>query len=230
MSTAAQRMHEHVWPEIEAMMSNDAHFRLVLQARQLTKKFNGPTAKLLQDGYLTLQMVAIRRLCDKRSDVYSLRRALMEASLFAVFEKNLREIKKLKHRIFEENRNASHLRENEAESLQNVPSAQPALLRGIQLIEQVLNCLRCDRHRHSVHTNTVLVKNDRDEGCSDPDKSSSFSARVAPSVAVKCPLFLLENELRLQMIFTGEKTFSPSRPKAVSPSSFFSENSEVLRA
>src|ERR1700730_1777818 len=72
MSTASKLMHEHVWPEIEAMMWNDAHFRLVDHARQLTGKFNGPTAKLLQDGYLTLQMVAIRRLCDKREDVYSL--------------------------------------------------------------------------------------------------------------------------------------------------------------
>ena len=68
-----------MWPEIEAMMFNDANFRLVLEARRLTKKFNGPTAKLLQDGYLTSQMVTIRRLCDKRSDVYSLSGALMES-------------------------------------------------------------------------------------------------------------------------------------------------------
>jgi hypothetical protein len=72
-------MRDHVWPEIQAMMLNDAHFRLVLTARQLTGKFNGPTAKLLQDGYLTYQMVAIRRLCDKRDDVISLRKALEEA-------------------------------------------------------------------------------------------------------------------------------------------------------
>jgi hypothetical protein len=56
-----------------------SNFRLVLSARQLTNKFNGPTAQLLQDGYLTYQMVAIRRLCDRRDDVISLRRALMEA-------------------------------------------------------------------------------------------------------------------------------------------------------
>jgi hypothetical protein len=72
-------MRDYVWPEIQAMMLNDAHFRLVLTARELTGKFNGPTAKLLQDGYLTYQTVAIRRLCDKRTDVISLRRALMEA-------------------------------------------------------------------------------------------------------------------------------------------------------
>ena len=51
-------MRDYVWPEIQAMMLNDAHFRLVLTARELTGKFNGPTAKLLQDGYLTYQMVA----------------------------------------------------------------------------------------------------------------------------------------------------------------------------
>jgi hypothetical protein len=78
-STATEWMRDYVWPEIQAMMLNDAHFRLVLTARELTGKFNGPTAKLLQDGYLTYQMVAIRRLFDKRTDVISLRRALMEA-------------------------------------------------------------------------------------------------------------------------------------------------------
>ena len=70
-------MKDHVWPEIEAMILNDAHFRLVLSATQLTGKFNGPTAKLLQDGYLTYQMVTIRRLCDIDSKVISLRRALV---------------------------------------------------------------------------------------------------------------------------------------------------------
>jgi hypothetical protein len=78
-STATDWMKDRVWPEIEAMMLNDAHFRLFLTARQLTGKFNGPTAKLLQDGYLTFQMVAIRRICDKRDDVISLVRALIEA-------------------------------------------------------------------------------------------------------------------------------------------------------
>jgi hypothetical protein len=56
MSIASDWMRDSVRPEIEAMMLNDAHFRLVLSARRLTGKFNGPTAKLLQDGYLTYQM------------------------------------------------------------------------------------------------------------------------------------------------------------------------------
>jgi hypothetical protein len=79
MSIASDIMHHYVWPEIEAMMSNDAHFRLVLHARHLTKEFSGPTAKLLQDGFLTFQMTAIRRLCDKRGDVFSLQGALLES-------------------------------------------------------------------------------------------------------------------------------------------------------
>ena len=35
--------------------------------------------------------------------------------------------------------------------------------------------------------------------------------------------FLWRKNSRLRIIFAGEKTFSPSSPKAVSPSSFFSE-------
>ena len=79
MSTATEWMREYVWPEIQAMMLNDANFRLVLTARQLTQTFNGPTANLIQDGYLTYQMVAIRRVCDNDRKVISLRRTLMEA-------------------------------------------------------------------------------------------------------------------------------------------------------
>jgi len=75
MSTATKWMKDHVWPEIEAMILNDTHFRMVLSARQLTGKLDGPTAKLLQNGYLTYHMVSIRRLCDIDSKVISVRRA-----------------------------------------------------------------------------------------------------------------------------------------------------------
>jgi hypothetical protein len=43
--------------------------------------------------------------------------------------------------------------------------------------------------------------------------------KVLPFVAVEMSLSL-EKELRLRIIFAGEKTFSPSSPKAVSPPSF----------
>jgi len=63
------------------MMWHDAHFRLVLTARQLTGNLKGPTGKLIDDGYLTYQMVTIRRLCDKdkHDDVFSLRKVLKKA-------------------------------------------------------------------------------------------------------------------------------------------------------
>jgi hypothetical protein len=63
-SAAAGWMRDSVWPEIQTMMLNDAHFRLVLTARRLTGKLKGPTGKLIDDGYVTFQMVTIRRLCD----------------------------------------------------------------------------------------------------------------------------------------------------------------------
>jgi hypothetical protein len=58
------------------MMSDDAYFKLMGHARQLTGEFNGPIARLIEVGYVTSQTIAIRRLCDKRQDVISLRRVL----------------------------------------------------------------------------------------------------------------------------------------------------------
>jgi hypothetical protein len=49
------------------------------RARELTGTFNGPIAELIQTGYLAFQTVAIRRLCDKRRNVISLRRVLEES-------------------------------------------------------------------------------------------------------------------------------------------------------
>src|SRR5690348_1873314 len=79
MSTATERMRQYVWPEIQAMMLNHAHSLLLWTAAQVTEKFRGPTARLLQEGYLTYQIVSIRRLCDKSDDVYSLHAALEQA-------------------------------------------------------------------------------------------------------------------------------------------------------
>jgi hypothetical protein len=71
-------MDKEVWPQIWKILANDAHFRVFEQARLITGKFNGQISQLIHDGYLTFQMVAIRRLCDDRKDVISLRRALTE--------------------------------------------------------------------------------------------------------------------------------------------------------
>jgi hypothetical protein len=49
-------------------------------------------------------------------------------------------------------------------------------------------------------------------------QTPQLQRKVVPLVAVEMS-FSLEKELRLRIIFAGEKTFSPSSPKAVSPSS-----------
>ena len=67
-----------IWEQIWSMMFNDAYFRVFEQARQITGQFNGTFTAVIHDSYLTFQMVAIRRLCDGRTDVISLRRALLE--------------------------------------------------------------------------------------------------------------------------------------------------------
>ena len=63
------------------MLVHDAYFKLTGYARQLTGTFNGAVAGLIYAGYLTSQMVAIRRLCDKRRDVISLRRSHLQRGL-----------------------------------------------------------------------------------------------------------------------------------------------------
>ena len=72
-------LDDHIWPEIRTMMLNDAYFKLIGRVRELTGKFNGPAAGLIEVGYVASQTLAIRRLCDGGRDVISLRRALMEA-------------------------------------------------------------------------------------------------------------------------------------------------------
>ena len=78
-SVVSDWMDKQIWPQIYAMIVNDAYFRVFEQAREITGKFNGHIAQLVHDGYLTSQMVDIRRLCDKRDDVVSLWRALIQA-------------------------------------------------------------------------------------------------------------------------------------------------------
>ena len=52
--------------------------------------------------------------------------------------------------------------------------------------------------------------------------NTQLQRKVVPFVAVEMS-FSLEKELRPRIIFAGEKTFSPSSPKAVSRSSFLGE-------
>jgi hypothetical protein len=72
-------MDKQIWPQIWKMMLDDAYFKLLGRARELTGKLNGPVAQIILDGYLTFQTVAIRHLCDPRRDVISLHRAITEA-------------------------------------------------------------------------------------------------------------------------------------------------------
>ncbi len=78
-------LDEHIWPQIQTMICNDASFKLMGEARQLTGEFNGPIAKLIEIGYLTSQMLTIRRLCDDGRTVISLRRVLIEAKASSDF-------------------------------------------------------------------------------------------------------------------------------------------------
>ncbi len=71
-------LDQQIWPQIQTMMLNDAYFRLMGCAREITGQFNGPIASLIEMGYITSQIVAIRRLCDPKRDVISLRRLLIE--------------------------------------------------------------------------------------------------------------------------------------------------------
>jgi hypothetical protein len=77
-SVVPEWMDKQIWPQIWSMIVNDAYFRVFEQAREITGKFKGHIAQLVHDGYLTSQMIAIRRLCDEDKTVISLHRVLIE--------------------------------------------------------------------------------------------------------------------------------------------------------
>jgi hypothetical protein len=72
-------LDRHVLPDIQNMLVQDAYFKLIGYARELTGKFNGSIAQLIYVGYITSQTIAIRRLCDNSREVISLRRVLEES-------------------------------------------------------------------------------------------------------------------------------------------------------
>lgn len=77
-ATVPQWLDQHIWPQISSMLLNDAYFKLMDHAHRLTGEFNGPIGAFIVNGHVTSQVVAIRRLCDSRRDVISLRRVLLE--------------------------------------------------------------------------------------------------------------------------------------------------------
>jgi hypothetical protein len=46
-------LDRHIWPQVQTMMLNDAYFKLMGRARELTGEFNGPIAGLIEVGYVT---------------------------------------------------------------------------------------------------------------------------------------------------------------------------------
>lgn len=76
IASLSESLDRHIWPQIQTMMTHDAYFKLMVRVRELTGELNGPLAGLIEDGYVTSQTIAIRRLCDHRKDVISLRRLL----------------------------------------------------------------------------------------------------------------------------------------------------------
>ncbi len=72
-------MDQHIWPQIQTMMFHDALFKLLDYARKLTGGFNGPIGWLIDVEYVVYQLTTIRKQCDSRRDVISLRRLLKEA-------------------------------------------------------------------------------------------------------------------------------------------------------
>jgi hypothetical protein len=83
MLTATQDkwLDEVIWPQIHSLMLNDAYFKLVKHVCELSKKYIEPIGFLVVNGYITFQMIAIRRLCDNTRDTISLRRLLVESAL-----------------------------------------------------------------------------------------------------------------------------------------------------
>ena len=79
-TSLSEMLDSHIWPQIQTMMLYDAYFKLMVRARELTGELNGPLAELVENGYVTSQTIAIRRLCDNRRDVISLRRLLVDAN------------------------------------------------------------------------------------------------------------------------------------------------------
>lgn len=81
METAifSEWLDKQIWPQIHFMILNDAYFRLFRFARELTGKFNGTIGWLTDNGYVSSQTLTIRRLCDNKRKVISLKRLLQEA-------------------------------------------------------------------------------------------------------------------------------------------------------
>ena len=74
-------MDEYIWPQVIELLLNDACFKLVRHVFPQTDKGVDPLNFLLLNGYITFQLMGIRRLCDDRRDAISMRRLLAETNV-----------------------------------------------------------------------------------------------------------------------------------------------------
>jgi hypothetical protein len=75
-------MDEYIWPQVIELLLHDAYFKLIRHVSQQTGKFNiDPLGFLVLNGYITFQLMGIRRLCDNRRDAISMRRLLVETNV-----------------------------------------------------------------------------------------------------------------------------------------------------
>jgi hypothetical protein len=81
MSVVDDWLDDYIWPQIYSLMLNDAYFKLVRYVHELTQIYIDPIGNLVVNGYVTFQMISIRRLCDNKRDVISLRRLLIETDV-----------------------------------------------------------------------------------------------------------------------------------------------------
>lgn len=81
MSASDKWLDDYIWPQIHSLMLNDAYFKLVRYVHELTQIYIDPVGNLVVNGYVTFQMIGIRRLCDNKRDVISLRRSLTETDI-----------------------------------------------------------------------------------------------------------------------------------------------------
>jgi hypothetical protein len=74
-------MDGYIWPHVIELLLNDAYFKLVRHVSQQTGKYIDPLGFLVINGYITFQLMGIRRLCDNRRDTISMRRLLVETNV-----------------------------------------------------------------------------------------------------------------------------------------------------
>jgi hypothetical protein len=82
MSTATKNwLDDHIFPQLGSLLLNDAYFKLVRYVSEITQRYIEPIGNIVVIGYVTYQMMGIRRLCDDRRDAISLRRLLIDTSI-----------------------------------------------------------------------------------------------------------------------------------------------------